>query len=345
MIRVDTLCHTLLRESVLCTSFAKFVHNGAKLVILLIDAIFLAIFAFMKLKRKIVFVFNPVSGTIRLIPVVPIIERFVNRDLYDFSIISTQYPGHATEIARQYAAQNYDAVIAVGGDGTVNEVARGLIGTGTALGIIPCGSGNGLARHLGFSLDPFKAVKWLDKSIFSEIDYGMIEDHPFFCTCGVGFDAKVTDVFSKAGSRGVLTYLESIMKEIATYRNETYKLSFDNSSETFEAFFITCANADQWGNNAFIAPTASLRDGLLDVIAAHPFTVVDAPLIAFQLFNKTIDKNPKVSVRKCRELTITRKAPGPAHFDGEPVTLGTEIHVKLIEKGLKVLIPDRRRPI
>lgn len=299
----------------------------------------------MNIKRKIVFIYNPISGSRRLIPVVPIIERFVNRDLYDYSIVSTEYKGHATELARQYAAQQYDAVIAVGGDGTVNEVGCGLIGTNTALGIIPCGSGNGLARHLGIPMDPFKAVKWLDKSIFTEIDYGMMENQPFFCTCGVGFDAKVSDSFSKAGSRGVLTYLESIMKEIATYHNETYKLSFDNSSETFEAFFITCANADQWGNNAFIAPTASLQDGILDVICAHPFSVVDAPLIAFQLFNKQIHKNPKVSVRKCRRVTITRDSEGPAHYDGEPVMLGKEIHIEIVSGGLKVLIPDRRRGI
>ena len=296
-------------------------------------------------KRKIVFVYNPTSGTIRLIPVIPIIERFVNRDLYDFSIVSTQYRGHATELARQYAAQNYDAVIAVGGDGTVNEVGRGLIGTGTALGIIPCGSGNGLARHLGIPMDPFKAVKWLDKSIFSEIDYGMIEDHPFFCTCGVGFDAKVTDTFSKAGTRGVLTYMESILREIATYKDKTYKLSFDNSSETFDCFIVTCANADQWGNNAFIAPTASMQDGLMDVVVIHPFTPLDAPLMAFQLFNKMIDRNPKVTVRKCSQMTITRDSEGPAHYDGEPVTLGKEIHVRMIKGGLKVLIPDKRRMI
>lgn len=299
----------------------------------------------MIVKRKIVFVYNPISGSHRLIPVIPIIERFVNSNLYDFSIVSTRHKGHATELAREYAAKNYDAVIAVGGDGTVNEVGCGLIGTGTALGIIPCGSGNGLARHLGIPMDPFKAVKWLDKSIFTEIDYGMMDDQPFFCTCGVGFDAKVSDSFSRAGSRGVLTYLESIMKEIATYHNETYKLSFDNSSETFEAFFITCANADQWGNNAFIAPTASLQDGLLDVICAHPFSVVDAPLIAFQLFNKQIDRNPNVSVKKCRRVTITRDSEGPAHFDGEPVMSGKEIHIKLVSGGLKVLLPDKRRGI
>lgn len=278
-------------------------------------------------------------------PVVPIIEKFINNDIYDYEIINTQHKGHATEIAREYAARRYDAVIAVGGDGTVNEVGCGLIGSDTALGIIPCGSGNGLARHLGIPIDPFKAVKWLDKSIFTDIDYGTMNGQPFFCTCGVGFDAKVSDSFSKAGTRGVLTYLESIMKEIATYHNETYKLSFDDSSETFEAFFITCANADQWGNNAFIAPTASLQDGLLDVIAAHPFNVVDAPLIAFQLFNRQIDKNPKVSVRKCNGVTITREKEGPAHYDGDPVIIGREIRIEIVPSGLKVLIPDKRRGI
>ncbi len=278
-------------------------------------------------------------------PVVPIIEKFINNDIYDYEIINTQHKGHATEIAREYAARRYDAVIAVGGDGTVNEVGCGLIGSDTALGIIPCGSGNGLARHLGIPIDPFKAVKWLDKSIFTDIDYGTMNGQPFFCTCGVGFDAKVSDSFSKAGTRGVLTYLESIMKEIATYHNETYKLSFDDSSETFEAFFITCANADQWGNNAFIAPTASLQDGLLDVIAAHPFNVVDAPLIAFQLFNRQIDKNPKVSVRKCNGVTITREKEGPAHYDGDPVIMGREIRIEIVPSGLKVLIPDKRRGI
>ena len=297
------------------------------------------------MKRKILFIYNPVSGSHRLIPVLPIIEKFIDRDLYDYSIITTQYKGHATEIAREYAARRYDAVIAVGGDGTVNEVGCGLVGTDTALGIIPCGSGNGLARHLGIPMDPFKAVKWLDKSIFTSIDYGIINEHPFFCTCGVGFDAAVSETFSKASTRGMLTYLESVLKEIATYRTESYKLSFEDSSETFETFFVTCANADQWGNNAYIAPTASLQDGVLDVIVVHPFSVLDAPLIAFQLFNKQIDKNRNVTVRKCRKLTITRESDGPAHFDGDPITLGKEISIELIPEGIQVLIPDKRRSI
>ena len=299
----------------------------------------------MDVKRKVVFIYNPVSGSRRLIPVVPIIERFVNRDLYDFSIVSTEHKGHATELAREYAARNYDAVIAVGGDGTVNEVGCGLVGTDTALGIIPCGSGNGLARHLGISMDPFKAVKWLNKSIFTDIDYGTINGHPFFCTCGVGFDATVSETFSNAGSRGVLTYMESILRKIATYKDQLYKLSFDNSSETFESFIVTCANADQWGNNAYIAPTASMQDGLMDVVVIHPFTPFDAPLLAFQLFNRQLDKNGKVTIRKCQRLTITREEDGPAHYDGEPIQLGKEINIEMVPGKLKTLIPDRRRSI
>ena len=297
------------------------------------------------MKRKVLFVYNPISGSRRLIPVLPIIEKFTNRDLYDYSIASTNHKGHATELAREYALKGYDAVIAVGGDGTVNEVGCGLIGTDTALGIIPCGSGNGLARHLGVSMDPFKAVKWLDKSVYTTIDYGTINDHPFFCTCGVGFDATVSERFSNAGSRGMLTYLESILKEIATYNNQLYKLSFDDSSETFECFIVTCANAGQWGNNAYIAPTASLQDGLLDVVVIHPFTPIDAPLLAFQLFNKLLDKNDNVTIRKASRLTITRENEGPAHYDGDPIQLGREIRIELIPQGLKVLIPDRRRGI
>lgn len=299
----------------------------------------------MNVKRKIVFVYNPISGNRRLIPVLPIIERFINKDLYDYSIITTNHKGHATQVAQEYSRRGYDAVIAVGGDGTVNEVGRGLIGTGTALGIIPCGSGNGLARHLGIPMDPFKAVKWLDKSIFTGIDYGTINGNPFFCTCGVGFDAKVSDTFSKAGTRGVLTYMESILKEIATYKDKLYKLSFDNSSEAFECFIVTCANADQWGNNAFIAPTASLQDGLMDVVVIRPFTPLDAPLLAFQLFNRQLDRNEKVTIRKCRQLTITRQEDGPAHFDGDPIMLGKEINIEMVPHGLKVLIPDKQRGI
>lgn len=297
------------------------------------------------MKKKIAFLFNPISGGHRLIPVQPLIERHVNRDLYDFCITPTQFAGHAVALAREYADKGYDAVFAVGGDGTVNEVGRGLIGTDTAMGIIPCGSGNGLARHLGIPMDPFKAVKWLNKPAVTEMDYGMINGRPFFCTCGVGFDAKISMSFSRAGSRGMITYLEKILKEITTYHNERYSLTIDGSREKAEAFIVTVANAGQWGNNAFIAPQASVRDGLLDISVIPPFAPVDVPLMALQLFNRQLDKNPNVKTYRCSELTISRNESGVAHFDGDPVIMGAEIVISAVPKGLKIVIPDKGREI
>jgi diacylglycerol kinase (ATP) len=296
------------------------------------------------MKKKAAFLFNPISGPYRLIPVKPMIERFVNRDLYDFTIIDTEYQYHARKLAAECASKNYDVVFAVGGDGTVNEVGNGLIGSNTALGIIPCGSGNGLARHLGISMDPFKAIKWLNKSKVVNIDYGKIAGHPFFCTCGVGFDATVSESFAKAGSRGVVTYLENVLKEMITYKIEEYHLSSNYGfDETVDAFIVNCANADQWGNNAYIAPNASVQDGELDITVIHPFAAVDIPLMALQLFNKQLDKSRNVTVHKFKKLTITRKSEGAAHFDGEPIMLGTKIDIEVVPLGIKVLIPDKNR--
>ena len=280
-----------------------------------------------------------------MIPVIPLIKRHINRARYDYVIETTQYKGHAKELAQKYAWLEYDAVLAIGGDGTVNEVASGLIGSRTALGIIPCGSGNGLARHIGIPMDPYKAIKWLDQSHVVHMDYGMINDRPFFCTCGVGFDAAISKSFSEAGTRGIVTYLESIIKEIASYRNETYHLFVDGMEQEYSAFIVTCANAGQWGNNAFIAPQASITDGLLDIAIIPSFTVIDIPIMAIQLFNRQLDKNRNVRMLRCRELKIVREKPGVAHFDGDPIMLGTEINIKIVPGSLNVIVPNKPRTV
>jgi diacylglycerol kinase (ATP) len=193
-------------------------------------------------------------------------------------------------------------------------------------------------------MDPFKAIKWLNKSKVVNIDYGKIAGHPFFCTCGVGFDATVSESFAKAGSRGVVTYLENVLKEMITYKIEEYHLSSNYGfDETVDAFIVNCANADQWGNNAYIAPNASVQDGELDITVIHPFAAVDIPLMALQLFNKQLDKSRNVTVHKFKKLTITRKSEGAAHFDGEPIMLGTKIDIEVVPLGIKVLIPDKNR--
>ena len=174
----------------------------------------------------------------------------------------------------------------------------------------------------------------------SEIDYGKINDVPFFCTCGVGFDAFVSLKFSQAGKRGPLTYLEKMLQESLRYKPETYDLEMDGISSHYQAFVIACGNASQYGNNAYIAPHASLSDGLLDVTILEPFNMIEAPSLAFQLFNRSIDQNSHVKSFRCRSLRILRKAPGVVHFDGDPMTTGEVVEVQILPKELRVLVPS-----
>lgn len=272
------------------------------------------------------------------------IDERLEKDKYEQEIIYTQYAGHAVEIAAQKAREGVYAVVAVGGDGTINEVARSLAHTQTALGIIPCGSGNGLARHLQIPLDPVKAIDILNGGIKETIDYGVINQVPFFCTCGVGFDAFVSLKFSQAGRRGPLTYIEKALQESLKYRPETYEVDIDNNlSLHYKAFLIACGNASQYGNNAYITPRAALNDGMLDVTILEPFAVLDVPALSFQLFNKTIDQNSRIKTFRCRTLHIHRAQPGVVHFDGDPVMMGQDIDIKIMEKGLQVIVPSEEQ--
>lgn len=290
-------------------------------------------------KKKIRFIVNPISGTEKKKDLAPLIRQRIDPSLYEAEICMTQRAGHAVDLAREAAEAGYYAAVAVGGDGTVNEVGRGVLHTSTALGIIPCGSGNGLARHLHIPLDAAKALSALNDGIVSSIDYGLVEGHPFFCTCGVGFDALVSFRFSTDKRRGLLTYLEKALYEFLKYRPETYELETEDGIIRHKAFLITCCNASQYGNNAFISPRASLHDGLLDITILEPFTAVEIPGMVFQLFNKLILQNSRIRSFQCRELTIHRKQPGVAHFDGDPVLLSADIPVRIVQGGLQVVTP------
>lgn len=171
------------------------------------------------------------------------------------------------------------------------------------------------------------------------IDYGKINDVPFFCTCGVGFDAFVSLQFSKAGKRGPLIYLEKTLLESLKYKPETYELEMDGSTLRYKAFLIACGNASQYGNNAYITPQATLNDGLLDVTILEPFTVLDVPALSFQLFNKTIDQNSRIKTFRCKTLRIHRSKQGVIHFDGDPMIMGENIDVNIIKRGLQVIVP------
>ena len=292
------------------------------------------------MNRKIVFILNPHSGTDDKVRMPKLIEENINTTAYDYDIVFTEYAGHAADIAKDCASRGIDIVVAVGGDGTINEVARSIVHTNTALGIIPCGSGNGLARHLCIPLDPRKAISLINRACIESLDYGVINDLPFFCTCGMGFDAFISYKFAGAGKRGPMTYIENVLKEGLKYKPETYEVEIEDEKEPqkYNAFLIACANASQYGNNAYIAPKATMTDGLMDVIIMEPFTAFDAPQISIDIINKTLDKNSKIKSFRCKKLHITRSQPGVIHYDGDPVMTGAEIDVHLEEKGIKMVV-------
>ncbi|WP_337776898.1 diacylglycerol/lipid kinase family protein [Prevotella sp.] len=290
------------------------------------------------MKKKAVFVINLISGTSDKAAIPGLIDQYLDKTKFEYEIAITQYAGHASEIASKAKDDGVDVVVAVGGDGTVNEVARAIVHSNTALGIIPCGSGNGLARHLLLPLNVRKAIDVINRSEVRQLDYGIINGYHFFCTCGMGFDAFVSMKFAEAGKRGPITYVENVLREGLKYKPETYTIEDENGTLQYKAFLISCANASQYGNNAYIAPQASMSDGLMDVIIMEPFDVFEAPQISIEMFSKTLDKNSKIKTFRTRHLHIHRDKPGVIHYDGDPVMTGADIDIELKPKGINIIV-------
>jgi YegS/Rv2252/BmrU family lipid kinase len=233
-------------------------------------------------------------------------------------------------------------VAAVGGDGTVNEVARALVNSNTALGIVPYGSGNGLARHLGIPISMRQSLELLKTATPHSVDYGLVNEVPFFCTAGIGFDALVGNRYAAAGTRGIATYMQKVLSEIATYKPEEYAITIDGKTIRRSAFLVTFANASQWGYNAYIAPAASLSDGMLDVVVVGKFPLLRAPEMGVQLLVKQIDKLHFVETFRCRAATLRRDREGYVHFDGEPGYMGSEVNVQVVHAALKVMTKKKK---
>lgn len=291
--------------------------------------------------KNIAFIVNPVSGTKTKNRITKLIRELLNKELFSPTVVTTEYAGHATQLAQQFALEGYYAVIAVGGDGTINEVGKGLCGTNTALGIIPNGSGNGFARHLEISTRMNRAVEMLNNSEVISVDYCTVNDIPFFSTFGVGFDALVAQDFSNT-SRGLKGYIESILKDIFQYKPEQYHLQGEGIDLTTSAFLINFANASQWGYDACIAPKASLQDGWMDVAIVSEFPLIKAPELAWQLFTKSIDENHYMHTIRTKEIMLEREnESSPVHIDGTPTQMAKDLHIKIVEDGLKVLVKKR----
>lgn len=290
-------------------------------------------------KKKILALINPISGNESKQYVPELLCSKLDSNLFDIDIRFTQRANHASLLSKEAAEKGYYGVIAVGGDGTVNEVASALRDTDTALAIIPNGSGNGLARHLGIPMNIEKAIEIINENHIDALDYCTANDYPFFCTCGVGFDAQVSANFAKSGKRGPLNYFKSTITEYLHYRSQSYKITTAEGVITQKAFIIACGNASQYGNNAYIAPQATMHDGKIDVTVILPITPFDTAILGLLLFSKHIDQDTNIISFRTPSLTIDREKEEIMHLDGETVMMPAKIEINCHQAGLKAFTP------
>lgn len=261
---------------------------------------------------------------------------------------ATEGPGHATEIAARAVEQGYEAVLCCGGDGTVNETAQGLLGTKVPLGIIPTGSGNGLARHLGIPVDVERSLRVIAEKHVVDIDYGTANDTPFFCTFGVGFDAAVSERFARQKRRGLMMYLKSAIDEYIHFSPERYIIEADGHTIADHAYLVVACNASQYGNNAFIAPEASVTDGELDITVVHTGNLFKQAVLGVDFLTGFIGKNALIDTFRTKQVRIIRQSTGAAHVDGDPVVMPSVIDIKCHPLKLTIFAPTgetRFRPI
>lgn len=289
------------------------------------------------MRNGVKFIVNPKSGVKSKKDFPKIVAAHLDKNIFA-EIAYTSHAGHAIQLAEDAVKLGFKYVVAVGGDGTVNETARGVMNTDAVLGIIPRGSGNGLARHLRIPLTMEKAVDFLFRGAREvKMDSAEINGSPFFCTAGVGFDAHIGHAFAMEGTRGFQTYLKTSLREFVSYKPEKYHIKVNGDEMEVRAFLVTVANTSQYGNNACISPEADMQDGLLDVCILKPFPKYAALDIGRRLFNQSMHKSRYMELIKTPEITIRRADEGPAHLDGEPVRMSKELHVKINPLSLNVL--------
>lgn len=287
-------------------------------------------------------IFNPAAGHNRRSPgLVQRLHKFAAENSASAELVSTRAPGHAIELAADAAARGFHAAVAVGGDGTANEVAQGLLGTSCALGLVPRGSGNGLARHLGIPLRDRAALELLiaPRSKIRRIDTGEANGSLFLNAFGCGFDAEIALRFAALTHRGLAGYARLCVAALRELQAQSVTISSGTTSFALSALLVTVANSPQYGNNAEIAPGAKVDDGQLDLVAVEKLGVLRAAELATRLFRGNFDQHPAVRRLAGREFTIRRTSPGPLHTDGEPRSGGTEIKVTVRPQSLDVIVP------
>ncbi|ASU36112.1 diacylglycerol/lipid kinase family protein [Mucilaginibacter xinganensis] len=288
------------------------------------------------MERKALFIINPISGGKKKDGVPELIEKHLDTNLFRPVIVFSDGVSHARQIAKE-AVDKFDLIVAVGGDGTVNEVASAIVGSNTTLGIVPFGSGNGLSRFLGIPMDAQKAIETLGTGNAITIDSGKLNGQPFFNMAGMGFDAHISEVFSHTKKRGFFSYIKTSIQEVAKYKPQTYHIEIDGKTYEREAFMLSFANSSQYGNDAHISPNASVQDGLLDVCVIKRFPLWRFVELSIRMMTKTTDSSRYVEIIKGKHINVKRNSPGPLHLDGEPQMGGADAEIVLVPNSLKVI--------
>ena len=290
-------------------------------------------------KRKYLTIINPHSGTSRKTSIPELAYNILSENGSELYFVYTNEQGHVAQIIDDVAGQGFDVVIGVGGDGTINEVADAVRSTDMTMGIIPMGSGNGLARSLDIPMDPEAALEVIRKGYIKRIDCCEANGFPFFVTFGVGFDAQVTASYDQKSFRGPLSYVLSTVDQFIKHKSSLYRLHLNGEVIEQKAFLVTCANADQYGNNAIIAPEAELDDGLFDVVVIRNMSLLKAPQVAINLFTKNINESASIDIYRTDHLVIEREEEDYAQVDGELLELGRRIEITIQKQQLPILVP------
>ena len=291
------------------------------------------------MKKRIRYIINPKSGTKGKENIPAMITSLTNSNESDFEICFTEAGGHATVLAREAAEKNFDIVVAVGGDGSANETAKSLKGSNTALGIIPCGSGNGMARHLKIPLKHEEAIALINTANRETIDTLTVNTEFCLGTIGIGFDAHIAHLFAKSEVRGYGTYVKLVLTEFYKYKPRLFSMKVDGKELIKECFLLTFANSSQFGNNAVIAPFADVRDGILDVSMMKKFPAIVAPHLIYRLMNNIIHQSRFFDRATAKSVIVQSEGDMQGHIDGEPVTFSGNLNIQVVPASLSVIVP------
>jgi len=294
------------------------------------------------MQPTLLFITNPISGNLHRNDLHKLIHEAMRDYAGYYEIAVSEYAGHAKKLAADAVAEGVNTVVACGGDGTINEIGTQLIGTNTSLGIIPYGSGNGLAHHIGIPISTKRAIEYLRKGHPIAIDTVSINNTPFISIAGIGFDAKVAQDYSNDKGRGFHTYFKYMLQNYFTLPEQKFKITFGNDTFNIEAFFISLANSNEQGYGIPISPKASLRDGLVDICIVRKPNAIELPIMGSYMLARNLDKAPKVNIIQTSHIIIERSLNDVVNIDGDPVMMDKKLEIKVAPLSLNIIANEKQ---